>query len=228
MEPLGKSLVTASGIWALLEANTTGERVKVARFVFSEEEIALDPNRTALNGWIEKDVSLYTQIDDDTVEFVCDVPPEEATHYTRSAGLLLDDGTLFMIATPPFPFPPMLRQTFKIQLRYRGAGELLEFSYLPFYETEQELALLDTAASLGAQVLQDARDGAIVQAAVADHYAFKRDTTAAVADLRARAEEHERRLREADLAILDLSASSAAATLENAKEIAAVKTYLKL
>lgn len=157
MAAVGQSIITANGIKALMDASAVGKKVQPKKFVFSEQEIALDPTITSLSGWIERDISLYNVLDGDTIEFVCDVPPEEATHYTKTAGLLLEDGTLFMLAKPPFPFPPMLRQTFKIQLRYQNAEQLVDFHYLPHYETEQDLAILQNAAALGGEILENAR-----------------------------------------------------------------------
>lgn len=98
---------------------------------------------------------MYQKIDDKTVEFVCDIEPTEATDYARVCGLYLDDGTLFMVAKPPYPFPPQLRQTFKIQMVYENITELLDFKYVAFSETEQDLSLLNLAAVSGNQILKN-------------------------------------------------------------------------
>jgi len=157
---VGSSIITADGINALANASATGTSVKPKYFKFSEQELVLDPNLSAddIVGWRTQEISLYQKVDDRSVEFVCDVQPDEATAYTRLCGLFLDDGTLFMVAKPPFPFPPQLRQTFKIQMIYDGIDEILNFQYLPFSETEQSLALLNTQAILGEQILRNALD----------------------------------------------------------------------
>jgi len=225
---VGESLVTAQGIFALLEAHTRGEKVKVKSFVFSEEEIELDPNRTTLSGWIEQDISLYTIVDEHTVEFVCDVEPDKATHYTKSCGLFLEDGTLFMLAKPPFPFPPMLRQTFKIQLRYQNAESLLDFAYLPFYETEQELAILEVAAGLGGEILALWSDMGAVQISLADYYVFKQETNGRLLELERKTSQNEADIEELGLTLLENSADQGAQILTNAQEIGLIKTHLNL
>ncbi|ADV47023.1 hypothetical protein [Nitratifractor salsuginis] len=159
--PVGQTLITADGINALEQAHGTGRSIKPKYFRFSDVSVsALDPMMSAadFNGWITRDISLYRQIADDTIEFVLDVEPTEAAYYAKLAGIFLDDGTLFAIAKPPFPFPPMLRQTFKIQLSYQNASELMDFRYLPHYETEQDLALLDVSVTLGLQTIENARE----------------------------------------------------------------------
>ena len=156
MSAVGAVIVTADGINALVEAESTGRSVKPKYFRFSLQDLVLDPELSAedIHGWLTRDISVYKQIDEHTVEFVCDVPPTEATHYARIAGLYLDDGTLFAVAKPPYPFPPALRQTLKIQVQYRQVGELMDFRYLPHHETEQDLNLLNTGSVLGLKILR--------------------------------------------------------------------------
>ena len=146
---VGQSIITADGINALANAAASGTSVKPKYFVFSHQDLVLDPKLSAgdIHGWRTQDISLYQVLDSSTVEFVCDVAPTEATDYTHVCGLYLEDGTLFMVAKPPFPFPPQLRQTFKVQMVYANADRLLDFRYLPYSETEQSLAALDVALS---------------------------------------------------------------------------------
>jgi len=160
MSSVGKSIITADGINALANASATGKSIKPKYFKFSHQDLILDPNLSAkdLIGWRTQDINLYQTIDNKTVEFVCDVIPTEATDYTRTCGLFLEDGTLFMVAKPPYPFPPSLRQTFKIQMVYENATELLDFKYLKFSETEQDLSLLNTNVQMGLFQLQTQND----------------------------------------------------------------------
>jgi len=148
---IGSSIITADGINALSNASASGTSVKPKYFKFSNKDLVLDPNLSAsdINGWRTQDINLYQKVDSKTVEFVCDVIPTEASDYTRVCGLYLEDGTLFMVAKPPYPFPPSLRQTFKIQMVYENVSDLLDFKYLPFSETEQDLSLLNTNTQLG-------------------------------------------------------------------------------
>jgi len=146
---VGSSIVTVDGINAFANASASGTSIKPKYFKFSSHNIDMNPTIKDIDGWITQEINLYQVINNETVEFVCDVSPEKAVDYTRSCGLYLEDGTLFMIAKPPYPFPPGLRQTFKIQLVYQNASELINFEYLPFSETEQSLSILDTNTQIG-------------------------------------------------------------------------------
>jgi hypothetical protein len=173
MGAVGQSIVTADGINALMDASAIGKLIKPKYFKFSETDYTIDPNLKDINGWIEQDITLYNPIDNNTIEFVCDVAPENATKYAKTAGLYLEDGTLFMIAKPPFPFPPMLRQTFKIQLVYQNAESLIDFKYLPFYETEQSLAILDTSMTFAAETFEINEKIRLLEEAKKDYYKTK-------------------------------------------------------
>jgi len=165
---VGQSIITADGINALVEASSAGRTIKPKFFRFSEQDLVLDPMLSAsdVHGWVTQDIDGYMRIDDDTVEFVCDVQPTEATHYTRLAGLYLDDGTLFMLAKPPFPFPPQLRQTFKIQLRYQNVGALTDFRYISTDEMRQSLAFFGGLAAVGDELLRTQSELAALKAQI--------------------------------------------------------------
>ncbi|WP_457640476.1 hypothetical protein, partial [Persephonella sp.] len=155
---VGQSILTVKGSYALADASSTGKSIKPKFYKVSNQDIALDPTLTDLSGvWKQADISGYFPVNDNTVEFLVDIPPEEASSYGKTFGLYLEDGTLFMIAKPPYPFPPALRQTFKIQLVYNNANNLIDFQYIPFYETEQDLAIFDVSMTFGER-LQVVRD----------------------------------------------------------------------
>ncbi|ACO04511.1 MAG TPA: hypothetical protein DEP48_03125 [Persephonella sp.] len=155
---VGQSILTVKGSYALADASQTGKSIKPKFYKVSNQDITLDPTLTDISGvWKQADISGYFPVNDNTVEFLVDIPPEEATSYGRTFGLYLEDGTLFMIAKPPYPFPPALRQTFKIQLVYNNANNLIDFQYVPFYETEQDLSILSVSVSLG-KLLQQHRN----------------------------------------------------------------------
>lgn len=157
---LGESIVTADGIKALALASASGSTIKPRYFKFSSQNLNVDPelDKNDISGWIQKDIGLYNLINNTTIEFVCDVMPDEATHYAKFCGIYLDDGTLFMVAKPPYPFPPGLRQTFKIQMVYQNATGLVDFQYLPWDEQEQSLSILDTSVSLGIETMANSED----------------------------------------------------------------------
>ena len=154
---VGQSILTVQGSYALADASSTGKSIRPKFYKVSGNDIALDPTLTDLTGvWKQADISGYFPINNNTVEFLVDIPPEQATGYGKTFGLYLEDGTLFMIAKPPYPFPPQLRQTFKIQLVYNNVNNLVDFQYLPFYETEQDFSILAVSTYLG-EILQEHR-----------------------------------------------------------------------
>jgi len=156
----GKSLITALGLKALRDASLNNRDVMPKYFKFCSSDIELDIKLESkdIDGWIEQDIDLYQVLDDNTVEFVCDVKPTDATSYAVVCGLYLDDGTLFMVAKPPYPFPPQARQTLKIQFVFQNAENLLDFKYIPFSEQEQSLASLDTALTFGCETMEFAEE----------------------------------------------------------------------
>lgn len=153
----GQSIITADGINALIQATISGKQIQPKYFRFSEQDLILDPNLKAkdLVAWRTQNINLYSIIDSNTLEFVCDIEPTIATKYTRSCGLYLEDNTLFLVAKPPYPFPPALRQTFKIQMTYQNATGLVDFKYIPFSQTEQDLSLLNSIVVGSNQILRN-------------------------------------------------------------------------
>jgi len=228
MGAVGQSIITSNGIKALMDASAVGKLIKPKYFKFSDKDYTLDPTIEDISSWIQKNITLYNTINENTIEFVCDVAPEEAAKYTKTAGLYLDDGTLFMLAKPPFPFPPMLRQTFKIQLVYQNAENLIDFKYLPFYETEQDLAILENSTSIGELALKTSEDIGMLQIAKADYYKFKGETNERLSSLETRASESEIRISEIELSLLESNANLGNEILKNAKKIGLIGTYLKI
>jgi hypothetical protein len=228
MGAVGQSIITANGIKALMDASAVGKLIKPKYFKFSDVDYNLDPTIENISGWIQKDITLYNTINENTIEFVCDVAPEEAFKYTKTAGLYLEDGTLFMLAKPPFPFPPMLRQTFKVQLVYQNAESLIDFSYLPFYETEQDLAILNNSASIGELALKTSEDIGMLQTAKADYYKFKGEANERLNNLETRASESDNKISDLELSLLESNTTLAEEILENAEKIGLIGTYLKI
>ena len=228
MGAVGQSVITANGIKALMDASAFGRLIKPKYFKFSDVDYILDPTITDISGWIQKDITLYNTINENTIEFVCDVAPEEALKYTKTAGLYLEDGTLFMMAKPPFAFPPMLRQTFKIQLVYQNSDSLIDFSYLPFYETEQDLAILENSASLGELALKTSEDIGMLQIAKVDCYKFKGETNERLSSLEVMTNENEVKISDLELSLLENNANLGDEILKNAENLGLIGTYLKI
>jgi len=225
---VGSSVITSDGINAFANASASGSSVKPKYFVFSSHDLVVDPTLRAddIDGWITKEISLYQKVDDNTVEFVCDVTPTEAIDYMRFCGLLLEDGTLFQIAKPSFPMPPSMRQTFKIQTAYENASELLEFKYVPFSEEEQSLSILDSSITIGLQTIQNAElDGLIKRKMVEVSSEIKqlKDTKKLVEN---RLNILEQRTTESELSSLDTNLSIGLQTIENSTEIGLIKNKI--
>lgn len=155
--PVGALVITEDGINALTEAQLIGRKIKPKFYRLTEDDLVIDPTLSAgdISGWYTHDINLYKEIDRDTVEFTCDIPPTENTHYTRTVGFYLEDGTLFAVAKPPFSAPPMFRNRFHAQIGYANAGQLMDFRYLPHQETEQDLALLDMILTQGEMMMKE-------------------------------------------------------------------------
>ena len=149
MGNVGKVVLTVQGSYALADAQATGKNIQPKYYKVSNQDIPLDPTLTDIPGvWKQDNISGYIPIDPDTVEFVIDIPPEQTTDYGRTFGLYLADGTLFAIAKPPYPFPPNLRQIFRIQVKYSNITQITDFQYIPFFETERSIAIMDTTATI--------------------------------------------------------------------------------
>lgn len=158
MGAVGQVILTLQGVYALADAQITGRNIKPKYYKVSNQDLPLDPTIRDLTGvWKQDNISGYIPIDKDTVEYVIDIPTEQATNYGKTFGLYLEDGTLFAIAKPPYPFPPFLRQTFRIQIRYSNINQITDFQYIPFFETEQYLSLLNHTFTVG-ESLQIARN----------------------------------------------------------------------
>ena len=158
---VGGSILTTEGLNTFVE---TGASVVPKYFKFSADTVTLNTELTDIdfNSWIQKDISLYQTINDNTIEFVCDVLPGDATQFTNTCGLYLEDGTLFMVATPPNAFPSGLRQTFRIQLVYENAATMMDFQYIDmdntnikFQEVITSIEVLDTNTDARMTIIED-------------------------------------------------------------------------
>lgn len=170
---VGTSILTDAGLQALINAHAQGTKVKPKYYKVTDQNISLSPSLTDIpNAWRTADIDGYVQVDENTVEFLIVIPTEAASKYGRTFGLFLEDGTLLLVAKPPYPFPPGLRQTFKVQLYFEKADEVLDFQYIPFDETEQSLAVYD-ATTLHDVVAEMQDEINLLHQARLDYYSFK-------------------------------------------------------
>ena len=116
---VGKTVITLNGLKALVEASSLGTKVKPSYFKVSDTDIGdIYPGidiKDLSNVWYQAPISAIVPVDSSTVQFTLDIPQENATHYAKTFGLYLEDGTLFAVAKPPYPFPPLMRQRFRVQ-----------------------------------------------------------------------------------------------------------------
>ena len=155
--PVGQGVLTINGANAVADAATTRRTIKPKYYKASRNDIPLDTTLTDISGvWRQADISGYVKLDERTVQFWIDIPPEQANDWTRTVGLYLDDGTLFAIAKPPYPLPPASRQSIFIQLQLEiyTLDQVFNFQYIPFYEAEQSYAILDLSAVLGKKIAE--------------------------------------------------------------------------
>ncbi len=155
----GKTVVTENGLRALIEASSVGKRIKPAYFKVSEQDIGdIYPgiNLADLPAvWYQAPISAYVPVNDSTVQFILDIPQDKATKYGKTFGLYLEDGTLFAVAKPPYPFPPLMRQRFRVQFVWEQIDAVMNFEDIPFYEFDQDMSRLEILATLGYQILQN-------------------------------------------------------------------------
>ena len=158
---VGGSILTTEGLNTFVE---TGASIVPKYFKFSADTVTLDAALTDsdFSSWLQMDITLYQTINDNTIEFVCDVLPDAAIDFTNTCGLYLEDGTLFMVATPPNAFPAGLRQTFRIQLSYENAAGMMDFQYIDldntnihFQDIESTIQLLDDSTTARMDAIED-------------------------------------------------------------------------
>jgi hypothetical protein len=170
---VGTSILTNAGLQKLINALAQGTKVSPKYYKVTDTNVSLDPALTDIpNAWKQGDISGYVQIDANTIEFLITIPHEEVTKYGQCFGLYLDDGTLFLVAKPPYPFPPGMRINFKVQFYFEQAENVINFQYIPFDETEQNLAIMDvsTVYDLLNQICDDIN---LLHQAREDYYKFK-------------------------------------------------------
>jgi len=154
-EVVGIAVPTVNGLKKIADATITGKSVKPKYFKVSKDDIPLDPTIEDLTGiWYQADITAYIPVDDNTVHFITDVPPEEASDYGRVVGLYFEDRTLFAISKPKYPFSPALKQRLITEFQYTNATNIMDFSYIPLIELDQYLTILDVSATLGNQILE--------------------------------------------------------------------------
>lgn len=224
MGTVGQVILTVRGSYALADAQATGKSIKPQYYKVSNQDIQLDPTLTDISGvWKQDNISGYIPIDNDTVEFIIDIPPEQAISYGRTFGLYLTDGTLFAIAKPPYPFPPNLRQTFKVQIKYSNINQITDFQYVPFYETEQSITTMDVSSSLGIMILETVQTLSVLQG---DYRQFKGYVNSKTNDHEERISISEKDISQLQLVLLDQTLTLGEQMLKSSQEVEYLKSQI--
>ena len=221
---IGQLILTSAGREALANATRNGKSIKPKTFRVSSHNVNLDNIETTpdqINWWISKDISGYQMVDDDTVEFLTIVEPDEAKDYMLTIGLFLEDGTMFALGKQAYGgLIPRVRQIGRPRLRYANAAKgLLDFKYLPFSETEQSLASLDTAITLGLESIENAERMGMyepkIKQLLKENNALKNE----VYGLKGKGQQLARELEEQMLINLSANATLGLAIIKNAESI---------
>jgi|GEM_PF-992073 len=229
----GKTYITANGIKALAEASTLGIKVKPSYFKVSNTDIDIYPGidiSDLSNSWYQADISGYIQIDDNTVQFILDIPQESATKFGKIFGLYLEDGTLFAVAKPPYDFPPLMRQRLKVQFVWQQIESVMNFEDIPFYEFDQDITKLEAISTLSLAIFDIQEHLTIIDQFKADYYRNKPrwdEHDKKLANHEARITANEFKLEDHENALLDMMAEFGNQILQNSLEIGLLKQYIK-
>ena len=223
----GKTVITLNGLKALTEASSVGRRVKPVYFKVSDADIGdIYPGIDIADlpsVWHQANISGYIPVNDSTVQFILDIPEEKATHYGKVFGLYLEDGTLFAVAKPPYPFPPLMRQRFKVQFVWEQIEAVMNFEDIPFYEFDQDVIHLDAVSTISLALFDVQEHLTVLEQFKADYYRFKSSTSEKLQNHESRISTNEVKLQDHELAILDMSATFGNQILQNSLEIGLLK-----
>jgi len=226
----GKTVVTENGLRALIEASSVGKQIKPAYFKVSEQDIGdIYPgiNLADLPAvWYQAPISAYVPVNDSTVQFILDIPQDKATKYGKTFGLYLEDGTLFAVAKPPYPFPPLMRQRFKVQFVWEQIDAVMNFEDIPFYEFDQDIVHLDAVSVISLALFDVQEHLSVLEQFKADYYSFKDSTSQKLSNHEERISMNTSQIQNHELAILDMSASLGKQILQNSLEIGLLKQYI--
>ena len=223
----GKTVITLNGLKALTEASSLGRRVKPVYFKVSDADIGdIYPGidlKDLPSVWHQANISGYIPVNDSTIQFILDIPEETATKYGKVFGLYLEDGSLFAVAKPPYPFPPLMRQRFKVQFVWEQIEAVMNFEDIPFYEFDQDVAHLDALSTISLALFDVQEHLTVLEQFKADYYRFKSSTSKKLQNHESRISTNEVKLQDHELAILDMSATLGNQILQNSLEIGLLK-----
>lgn len=161
---MANTLLTNSGINALINAHNSGVLAKPKTFAFSNQVItpAAELVVADITPWITKDISMVSMVQNSNIEFTCTVSPDEAVEEVKTIAIYLEDGTLFSVSAIN-GIGSGLKQTVKVQIDYENVDGLMDFVYVPTDYYDLQLSILDTSVSLGLQEMENARQLGLVK-----------------------------------------------------------------
>ena len=223
----GKTVITLNGLKALTEASSLGRQVKPVYFKVSDADIGdIYPGIDIADlpsVWYQANISGYIPVNDSTVQFILDTPPDKAVKYGKTFGLYLEDGILFAVAKPPYPLPPLMRQRLKAQFVWQQIESVMNFEDIPFYEFDQDVAHLDALSTISLALFDVQEHLTVLEQFKADYYRFKSSTYEKLQNHESRISTNEVKLQDHELAILDMSATLGNQILQNSLEIGLLK-----
>ena len=223
----GKTVITLNGLKVLTEASSIGKLVKPVYFKVSDADIGeIYPGidiKDLPSVWYQANISGYVLVNDSTVQFILDISEESATKYGKVFGLYLEDGTLFAVAKPPYPFPPGMRQRFKVQFVWQQIETVMNFEDIPFYEFDQDMVQLDAVSTISLALFDIQESLTVLEQFRSDYYRFKSSTSERIQNHKERISTNEVKLQEHELAILDMSATFGEQLLKNSLQIGLLK-----
>ena len=229
----GKTCITANGIKALAEASTLGTKVKPSYFKVSDTDMDIYPGidiSDLSNSWYQADISGYIQVDDNTVQFILDIPQDSATKFGKIFGLYLEDGTLFAVAKPPYPFAPLMRQRFKVQFVWQQIESVMNFEDIPFYEFDQDIVRLESTSTLALAIFDIQEHLNLLEQFKADYYKNKPrwdEHDKKISNHEARITVNELKLEDHELTLLEMMGTYGEQILQNSLEIGLLKQYIQ-
>lgn len=227
---MGKTVITLNGLKALIEASTLGRKVKPIYFKVSDTDLGdIYPGIDIADlpeVWHQANISGYILVNDSTVQFILDIPPENAVSFGKIFGLYFEDGTLFAVAKPPYPFPPLMRQRFKVQFVWQQIEAVMNFEDIPFYEFDQDMSQLDAISTISLALFDVQEHLTLLEQFRSDYYRFKSLTSEKLKNHEERISTNTAKLSDHELIILDMSASFGNQILQNSLEISLLKQYI--
>jgi hypothetical protein len=132
------SKYTIAGLAARAKAIINEEPIVIKSFKISDVPIDLTGDLLVTdieNPWIEKNITSrrFLSVDDAQIaELQLSVLMDEAVKHGRSMAIYLEDGTPYIVSTPPNDYNPNLEQRYLVQITMVNADfDSYDFKYIP-------------------------------------------------------------------------------------------------